>query len=211
MFLSRIALDVHRRETMLALSSPGVLHGAVENCFIQNERERVLWRTDVLGDVTYLLLISREKPKFAHVAEQFGIFGDQGEIKDYDPFLSRIAQGQRWQFRLRANPVRSASIGSNGQRGRVYAHVTQMQQKQWLTERAEKNGFSLADDEFDVTDTRWEIFTKHPGEERKVTLRTATFEGILTITNVEAFCKALTEGIGRGKAYGCGMITVMKT
>ena len=37
----------------------------------------------------------------------------------------------------------------------------------------------------------------------------ATFEGILTVTDPELFCRALTEGIGRGKAYGMGMMTVM--
>ncbi len=209
MYLTRIALDSKRRETMRALSSPGVLHGAVERCF-EGERARSLWRTDVLHGTTYLLILSAAKPSCAHIAEQFGSSGDAGETKDYGPLLARIEPGQRWRFRLRANPVRSVSRGSDAERGRVYAHVTLEQQKQWLLERAEKNGFALDPDEFNVMDTRWEIFKKHGDERRKVTLRTATFEGILTVTDADAFIRTLTEGIGRAKAYGCGLLTVMR-
>ena len=37
-----------------------------------------------------------------------------------------------------------------------------------------------------------------------------TYEGVLTVTDTELFCKALTEGIGRGKAYGMGLLTVAR-
>ena len=37
-----------------------------------------------------------------------------------------------------------------------------------------------------------------------------TYEGTLEVTDVERFKKALTEGIGRGKAYGMGMMTIVR-
>lgn len=208
MYLTRIALNTARRETMRALAAPGILHGAVEHCF-SGERARCLWRTDVLEDTVYLLILSADKPTCTHIAEQLGYPDDVGITKAYDGLLSRIETGQRWRFRLRANPVRSVSH-SHGERGRIYAHVTQEQQREWLLERAEKNGFILNRDEFDVMDTRWEQFQKHTGEKRSVTLRTATFEGVLTVSDSEAFRMALVGGIGRAKAYGCGMLTVMR-
>lgn len=210
MYLTRIALDTRRRETMAALASPGMLHGAVERCFA-GERERCLWRIDVLNQGTYVLILSGRRPDCAHMAEQLGFTGDPGATKEYDGFLSRLENGQRLRFRLRANPVKSVSKGSDGGRGKVCAHVTAQQQKQWLLERAEKNGFSLREDEFDVTDTRWERFMKRAGEKRAVVLRTAAFEGVLTVTDTAQFYKALTEGVGRAKAYGCGLMTVMRT
>lgn len=209
MYLTRIALDTKRRETMRVLSSPGILHGAVERCF-DGARERTLWRTDILHDATYLLLLSAKRPNCARIIEQFGLPGGAEETKDYESLLSRIQNGQRWRFRLRANPVRSLAQKGDTERGRVSAHVTQEQQKKWLLERAEKNGFALDAAEFDITHTRWEIFQKYEHAQQKVTLRTATFEGILTVTDATAFKKALTGGIGRAKAYGCGLMTVMR-
>ncbi|MCI5760847.1 MAG: type I-E CRISPR-associated protein Cas6/Cse3/CasE, partial [Ligilactobacillus agilis] len=44
---------------------------------------------------------------------------------------------------------------------------------------------------------------------RRVNLSKATFEGVLTVTDLEAFKKTLTRGIGREKAYGMGMLTVI--
>jgi CRISPR system Cascade subunit CasE len=44
----------------------------------------------------------------------------------------------------------------------------------------------------------------------RVSLYTVTYEGILEITDVELFKEVLTKGIGRGKAYGCGMLTIAR-
>ena len=42
-----------------------------------------------------------------------------------------------------------------------------------------------------------------------MTLRKVTYEGILEINDAELFKTALINGIGRGKAYGMGMLTIM--
>ena len=44
----------------------------------------------------------------------------------------------------------------------------------------------------------------------QVSLYTVTYEGILKITDVGLFRETLLKGIGRGKAYGCGMLTVAR-
>lgn len=218
MYLSRVLLNIRRRETMRALASPQVMHGAVESCFewdrSSNEtRKRVLWRTDYVGDRCYLLLLSEEQPELASIVNQFG-FPDQqplGETKPYMPFLEKLRSGQRWQFRLRANPVRSSPVETNERtgRGRVFAHVTQEQQMKWLLDRAEYLGFALEPQDFDVIHTEWKRFQKTSRGQHQVVLRTATYEGVLTITDVDRFRQTLTNGIGRAKAYGCGLMTII--
>ena len=52
-------------------------------------------------------------------------------------------------------------------------------------------------------------FTKKEAGNR-ISFISVTYEGILTVTDKELFVKALTEGIGREKAYGMGMLTVMR-
>lgn len=213
MYLSRVLLDQKHRETLRALSSPHIMHGAVELGFDSREM-RKLWRIDWLNNNCFLLVLSQEKPDFSHIVKQFG--GSTPEpswtTKDYSLLLSRLQEGQSWHFRLRANPTRSSSKekDSTSGRGKVYAHVTQAQQRQWLLLKGDMYGFNLKEDEFDVVHTQWYKFPKGKDSKRDITLRTATFEGRLTITNLELFRQTLLSGVGRAKAYGCGLLTIAR-
>lgn len=46
------------------------------------------------------------------------------------------------------------------------------------------------------------------GRRKPVTLVTVTFEGRLEITDPDALRRTLTHGIGRARAYGCGLLTL---
>lgn len=215
MLLSRIQLNVNLRDTMRALSSPKIIHNKVVTSFLRSPDasfERTLWRVDYLGEKCFLLVLSEQQPDFKHIAEQFGYPRNepQWETKNYDLLLNRIGAGQVWRFRLRANPVRSSSKEKDpiSGRGKVFAHVTTEQQKQWLLSRAKNCGFLLDENEFDVVYTEWKKFHKRIDSNNEVSLRISDFEGKLTITDVELFKKALLTGIGRAKAYGCGMMTI---
>ena len=208
MYLSRIVLDTKLRVTMAALASPNRMHGAVESCF-QGEKQRNLWRIDWLSGQCYLLIASAQRPDMAGRATQFGS-QMAGESKAYDPLLAKVKDGQGWHFRLCANPVHSATgeQQSGGARGKVYAHVTQLQQKQWLMDRAEKHGFALDPDGFEVVHSQWLRFRKGREPTHEVSLLRVTFEGLLRVIDAERFKETLITGIGREKAYGCGLLTI---
>lgn len=207
MYLSRVELDPTRRSTMAALAAPQKLHGAVESAFA-GERRRRLWRLDRLGERLYLLLLSEDAPELTGVVEQFGT-GAAAETRSYDPLLQRVEPGSCWQFRLTANPTKSCKDPQNpAARGTVAAHCTTQYQKQWLLERAAKHGFALQDEGFTVTRVQWRHFAKHGT--RPVTLLAVTYEGVLQVTDAEQFRALLCQGMGRGKAYGLGLMTVMR-
>lgn len=201
---------------MRALASPNRFHGAVETSFV-GERSRNLWRIDTLGDRTYLLLLSRELPRLDALAAQFG-YG-RYETRDYDKLLSRIADGRRYKFRLVANPTFSKSPGKDAAvsktRGRVIGCSTPEFQAEWLCRRAGSHGFDViyTDDNetrcsFTITKSRRLSFDKG-SDGRNVKLLSVTYEGELTVTDAEKFKALLCDGIGRGKAYGQGMMTVV--
>lgn len=204
MYLSRVQLDVTKREVMRALNSPSIIHGAVENCF-SGERKRNLWRIDSLGGKLYVLILSENAPDLTGFCRQFGV-DECGETRSYDKLLDRIENGVKLHFRLKANPTVSRKEEA-GKRGKVYAHVTPEFQKMWLTEKAEKNGFSLNDEDFEVVYSKRNRFYK--GGDKKVYIVSAEYEGILYVTDKEAFKNMLISGIGRGKAYGMGLMTVV--
>ena len=210
MYLTRMEIDTRRRNTMKALVSPNLIHGAIEAAF-PGERTRKLWRIDQLGKHCYVLLLSDKEPNLQNAAEQFGVLDadKKWETKDYNKLLERIEDNTVWHFRLTANPTKCCK-NENGGRGIVRAHITPFHQEKWLQERSEKNGFSLKADDFFVVESKWQRFYKGAERKKPVTLLAVTYEGVLTVTNAEKFCETLVNGIGRGKAFGMGMLTVVK-
>ena len=206
MYLSRIKLDTSRTETMRGLASPSVFHGAIESA--DEERTRKLWRLDTLYGDQILLILSENRIDFSGVAEQFG-YDSSFESKLYDGLLERITNGSRWHFRLKANPTVQKYDEKIG-RGKVLAHITTEYQSEWLKKQAEKNGFSLNDGEWLVTGSRWYVFKKNRNNRDRVKMLAATYEGVLTVTDADAFRTVLVKGIGREKAFGMGMLTVTR-
>jgi len=211
MYLSRVALDTRRMETTRALAKPAILHGAIEQCF-KGERKRRLWRIDQLMDTCYLLVLSEDYPDFTVLSEQFCAPNEKSpwETKSYSSFLEQINTNQTWRFRICANPVHSVTSREANERGKIYAHITKEHQKEWLIARSEKNGFSLCTSSFDVISSEWVQFNKSSERHRAISILTAVFEGILTVTDADCFRKTLINGIGRAKAYGCGLLTAMR-
>lgn len=210
MYLTRLELDIKKRSTMKALVSPNIFHSAVESAF-PGERERNLWRIDRLNNRYYLLILSDKIPQLDYASERFG-YGNKiapYETKDYSLLLNRVKNHTRWRFRLTANPTKSLK-SENEARGKVHAHITPLYQQRWLIEHSHKNGFSVDESSLTITDNIWYKFRKNNDKKHSVTFLAVSYEGILTITDAEKFHKVLINGIGREKAYGMGMMTVIK-
>ena len=209
MYLTRVKLDILKRETQLALSACGRFHGAVERAFEQKQK-RNLWRIDKLRGEYYILILSEEVPNLKDFVEQFGDSKSSAETKEYEVLLNRITDHSAWRFRLVANPTHS--VKTKSARGKVMAHVTPEHQMEWLKTKAAANGFELVDDNCFVLANEWKNFYKNAkGKDMRVRLMLVSFEGILRVTDIDAFRNALISGIGRGKAYGAGMLTISRT
>ena len=224
MFLTKIDLAPERRLARKYLGSPQAMHAVVMGATGGNIGDgpgRVLWRVD-RGTTTALYILSPLEPDCSQLVAEVGAAGTQARTLDYSPFLASLDAGQLWAFRLTANPSYSASRGP-GVRGQRYGHVTVEQQRQWLVERAPRHGFELmpvdhVDDEGSdgavmVVHRERPVFNRRrsEGEGRdRVTINWTVYEGVLHITDPEPLRRALIAGIGRSKAYGCGLMTLAR-
>lgn len=224
MFLTKIDLAPERRLARKYLGSPQAMHAVVMGATGGNIGDgpgRVLWRVD-RGTTTALYILSPLEPDCSQLVAEVGAAGTQARTLDYSPFLASLDAGQLWAFRLAANPSYSASRGP-GVRGQRYGHVTVEQQRQWLVERAPQHGFELmpvdhVDDEGSdgavmVVHRERPVFNRRrsEGEGRdRVTINRTVYEGVLRITDPESLRRALIAGIGRSKAYGCGLMTLAR-
>ncbi|WP_251717695.1 type I-E CRISPR-associated protein Cas6/Cse3/CasE [Lactobacillus agrestimuris] len=212
MYLSRVEIDFSDRLKVKDLNQLGGYHNWVEKSFPEDlkdpNRPRHLWRIDHLNNKTYLLVLSEKKPDIEKL-EKYGVAGTAG-TKSYDKFLADLKNGMFMRFRLTANPTRKVTKPGERQ-GRVFPHITVKQQKNWLINRMDMNGFTIpqVDQEyqFDVVNREWPILKHKHAHMAK--LSRITFEGILQITDLEKFKEMLVKGIGREKAYGMGLMTVI--
>lgn len=200
MYLSRIWLDTKNRDVMRALANPNRFHGALEAC--DPNRDRKLWRVDGLSGQKCLLVLSRGRLDLASAAGQLG--ADGYEQAPYDHVLNKITVGSRWQFRLVANPTYRKR---DGDARMLYGHVSTAHQTRWLIGKSATCGFVLDSDEFGIMGSKDIAFEKATGE--KVQFKSCCYEGLLEVSDVNAFRAALTGGIGREKAYGQGMMTIV--
>lgn len=220
MYLSRVEIDSNNRAKTQDLTHLGAYHNWVEQSFptevAAGERQRHLWRIDQLSGRRYLLVLSAEKPD----VEKLSTYGVQGTVmtKSYDHLLSTLQAGQLLRFRLTANPTHTITK-PNERQGRVMPHITIERQREWLVDRAEKAGFKLIKStsaenpdgstiwSFDIVSREWPELHRRMG--RGIRLSQVTFEGLLQVSDVTAFRETLTKGIGREKAFGMGLMTVI--
>ncbi|WP_280275149.1 type I-E CRISPR-associated protein Cas6/Cse3/CasE [Nocardia wallacei] len=216
MFLTRMALNPRRRGARPLLSSPQAMHAAVMSGFADADptrHGRVLWRVDTHASHRVLLYTaSPGKPDYTHLVEQAGWpTTHTWDTRSYDTLLDTLAPGQRWQFRVTANPVHSVRL-RDWTDTKPVGHVTADQQRHWLLQRAARAGFDIlplsnAPGEYQLTlaERRTHRFRRGP---HPVTLTTATYEGILQVTDPDLLRHTLTHGLGRAKSYGCGLLTL---
>lgn len=215
-YFSKFLINPQRRGARKLLSSPQALHAAVMATVppdVKPEDGRILWRLDITGHQYALYVLSPEKPDFSTLIEQAGWDTRPGESAHYGRLLAKLENGQEWGFRLTANPVKR----QRGKGDKILPHVTPAQQSAWLRERAQQWGFEVIPVEnqeiadIPLVTARKDLSFSHrdsSGNIGKVTLRKAQFDGALRITDVELFRKALVNGMGRGKAYGMGLMTL---
>ncbi|OIV38222.1 type I-E CRISPR-associated protein Cas6/Cse3/CasE [Mangrovactinospora gilvigrisea] len=236
MYLTRFRFNTARAGARRLLTSPQAVHAAVMSAYhgllpsSPGDASRVLWRLDRNARAEVMLfMVGTERPDLTHLVEQAGwpaaaASGTRGwQTYGYAPFLDRLTKGGVWAFRLTANPVHSIRNRDGAPLKRT-AHVTARHQLGWLLERQERSGFRIAakredrrtldsGDEYEavVSDRRNLVFAKGgSGAERKgqVSLVTVTFDGRLEVTDPDALRHVLTRGLGKAKAYGCGLMTL---
>lgn len=216
MYLTQMTLNPERRSTRELVSSPQRLHAAVLSAFVPgtSDESRILWRLDQPERHRLdLYMVSPIAPSLEAMADQAGWPSQPvWRTADYRPFLNRLEAGQRWVFRLRANPIRNVRPAPKA-RGRRVPLVRPADQMQWLGERGQRFGFEVAVGEFGpnlrVSEQVRTRFTRHSdGQAGTVTIDTVAFDGVLAVTNADHLREALASGIGAGKGYGCGLLTL---
>lgn len=212
MFLTKIKLNDARVATIKLLSNVEVQHAVIEKCFPEDKTDwddgRILWRLDSEYEGHCFYLSSPAKPDATGIIEQFGwprkTYDDQVKSGSYDSFLSSLKKGQSYGFRMTLNSVKRDPGSVIGQDGRLKSIVGRGA-LDLLCDKLEKSGFRVDRDTIEQRDERHMKLKSH-----KPSLTCVTFEGTLIVTDPSLASKALKNGIGRAKAFGCGMLSLAR-
>lgn len=227
-YLVSVPLNPLRAGAQRMIENPQVMHAAVEGCLPPRRSGRLLWRLEVKKHEADLLILSPDMPTTDHIVDQAGWPGNeegQGRVAALSPLLAQIAVGRQYGFRAQLNPVssqRAAESPTAAQAAKLadgksirLAERTVAYQLDWFVKRATgadaQWGFSVGpsvdDANVAIVGRRSLRFTRGRGQPR-VSIEVATYEGLLTVTDAERFRRSLLNGIGKAKAYGCGLLTL---
>lgn len=237
MYLSRLLLNPRNRAVWRDLADCQAMHRTVMSGFVAAQLPGdvraalgVLHRVEVnrrTGSVT-LLVQSMEKPDWSRLGGYL-LDPSGGEenpaCKQLDHLYESITPGMTLAFRLRANPTRKIDTksGPDGERrnGRRVELTDQKGHIEWLRRKGEQGGFRLlavrtappVPAEPTLPNVLAMPAQKVSGDRRgkggsHITFGAVLFDGELVVEDAEAFRRTLETGIGSGKAYGFGLLSM---
>ncbi|MHA1267513.1 MAG: type I-E CRISPR-associated protein Cas6/Cse3/CasE [Candidatus Helarchaeota archaeon] len=205
MFLSKLNLNPESARVRKELANPYQLHRTLMTGFADNLKEshpdfHILFK---VNNKPYrfgptVLVQSTLRPNWNSLLTDNSFLLNPPAIKEfkYPPFR----EGAIYQFQLWANPTKK----TNGKRVGMY---NEEEQFQWLKRKAESGGFKI----LLVGITRKEtIKAKANKKSPTLTFQGVQFEGVLRILDRTTFSQTLKQGIGSGKAFGFGFLTISK-
>jgi CRISPR system Cascade subunit CasE len=222
MYLTRLFLNPASRGVRFDAANPEGLHKTVMRLFPMSagpqprQAHGVLHRLDESSDGRLMLLVqSLVRPDAAalpagyladskHEPDLVPAGAENPSIRAVGEERARIAAGSRWAFRLKANATRKVDtktgpdgMKKNGRRVPLHGDESLLE---WLKRHGEAAGFA-------VVAAR---VTKAPAKGRGVRLAGAVFDGILEVSNADAFRDALAAGVGPAKAFGFGLLSIAR-
>lgn len=209
MFLSQLVLNEHSRKVQKDLGNAHDLHRQIMQAF-PDEAEKhadnewnprkewsILFRQEF--DSNRLLVQSAIEPDWSKLPQEYFQQYKKKSVAYVDkPFEA----GRVLQFRLRANPSKRDKVTR-----KTVGFFKQSDQLAWLERQSERNGFRLHG--ADVIPSP-NVFGQKGKGKSPIRLTAALYQGVLEVTDNSAFSKVLRHGIGRGKAYGCGLLSVAR-
>jgi len=200
MYLSMLKLNPRSRQVQAELRDPYQMHRTICKAFgVDKEawkEARVLFRVDESNEGRMLraLVQSAIKPDWSRITAPDDYLLTEIQCKDVAPVFKA---GQRLAFRLRANPT----VKREGKREGIYG---EMERLEWLNRKGEANGFFVQQARV-ISDGKQKGLTTRGCE---TVFSAAVFEGVLVVTDPDAFRAAFESGIGSAKGFGFGLLSV---
>ena len=200
MYLTRLRLDPRSAQVRRDLSEPYEMHRTLVRAFVRDAEQvppRILWRAEPTAAWSEpVVLVQAQEPANWSVLEALpNYLKSRAETRDISPG-DWLQPGQSYRFRLFANPT----VTRDGKRQGLVSEEAQLT---WLARQGERHGFAV--EAALVTGSEQLRGRK---QDSRISVLQACFEGRLQVRDCAALASALHTGIGPGKAFGCGLLSL---
>lgn len=186
----RDAVNLHKRVMMLIPDGLGAQARA---------QAGVLFRLEEGRSGMSLLIQSQQHPNLDRLPDGYGT----AAVKDIDPLLTYLRPGLPVHYRIAANPSKRLAKADANHNAKQVVALSGSAADEWWSRKATEHGLALSS----LLATPMPPASGNNGGKR-VRHSLTRFEGLAVITDAEQLRTAILEGIGRGKSYGCGLLSV---
>lgn len=204
MYLSRLVLNPNHRSTWRNLHNRYELHRTIMSAFPNengNARTKhdILYRieSDTKKNTVPILVQSLIEPKWSLLGDRHDSM--RTKIKHVNGYIDGMHDGMIYRFKLEANPTRTVH------KNRIPI-ITDDYIGTWLQRKGTQHGFQPLS--FSTTRSIITPVKKKGLRTYNITLNTVIFDGILKVVNEQLFRQCMIHGIGRGKAFGFGLLSI---
>ncbi|MFF9251798.1 type I-E CRISPR-associated protein Cas6/Cse3/CasE [Streptomyces globisporus] len=211
LWLTRIVPDTRSREARRDLNDPIGTHRRIMSLFPSEAgpdpraRFGVLFRTEDTPAGPHLLVQSTHEPDTGRLPDAYGTT----LTRPLDALIDAIRPGLTIRYRCAASPVRKPGATTRA----LYnlppvVALTGTAADDWWLRQADNSGIKpLTHRSHPLDAVRGQ---RRPTGAPSQNIRHARtqFDGTAAIIDTELLRKAVLNGIGRGKAYGCGLLSI---
>jgi len=203
MYLSRLTLNPSRL-ALLWISNPYRVHQRLR--MAADDDPHLLFRIEKnLQDVYQILLQSQQEPDWKKAFDDFAVLSQPPECK---PFAPCLENGSAYRFRLMANPTIKRAVEKDGKTKKTrLGLLTEQAQIKWLERKVGLAGSKLT--AIRAIPCGLQRSRKNPAKDEALQTHLAVlFDGIVLVEDADMLLKALEAGIGSGKGYGFGLLSL---
>jgi CRISPR system Cascade subunit CasE len=226
MFLSKLVLNLRNPKARSDLARPYEMHRTLMNGYPYSRVENrcdLLFRIEPSRTGPPIVLVqTRDDPEWCQLSGGYLLAAPESK-----PFELSVTTGQRLRFRLRANPTKR--VASKNERlgkdmaGSRIGLATEADQIRWLLRKADAGGFRVpgnwvsaqhpeTNEPIELPNFRVDVIPEgrdrngKPGNAGE--FLAVRFDGVLMVTDADLFRTTVAGGVGSGKAFGFGLLSV---
>ncbi len=200
MYLTRLRLDPRSAQARRDLADPYEMHRTLVRPFVKDTEQsppRILWRAEPAAawSEPVVLVQALEAADWSVLEALPNYLKGVAETRDISP-EAWLQDDQCYRFRLFANPT----VTRDGKRQGLVAEEAQLA---WLARQGERHGFAV---EAALVTASGQLRSRK--QDGRISVLQACFEGRLRVRDRTVLAAALRAGIGPGKAFGCGLLSL---
>lgn len=142
------------------------------------------------------ILLLSDRPPAPYIDGQYGTIRSRSIREDFLEYSS-------YRFKVVVNPTRRDSAS-----GKLLPVKGREAVMQWFLQRAAQSwGFDASPEHLQID--KLQVLQFNDKAQRPVTIAQAHVQGLLTVTDRVQFLHSFSHGIGRGRAFGCGLLQIV--